>query len=115
MDSILEGVCAVCHVSAKHTCAACKLVYYCNSDHQRQHWKQIHKKECCPFVLANNKDLGRHLLAKRHISEGQTIFVEEPLVVAPKWFLSEEERLSSVMPCVGCYKPCSIQKISCPK
>lgn len=27
-------------------CSGCKQIYYCSSACQKQHWKQIHKKEC---------------------------------------------------------------------
>ncbi|KAL4711739.1 hypothetical protein ACJJTC_015805 [Scirpophaga incertulas] len=39
--------CAVCNQETHRRCGRCLLVYYCNTDHQRQDWKR-HKPECGP-------------------------------------------------------------------
>lgn len=40
-------VCAVCGIpAAGQRCSGCQQVSYCGKDHQRQHWKQLHRKEC---------------------------------------------------------------------
>uniref|UniRef100_A0A1B0B1W6 MYND-type domain-containing protein n=1 Tax=Glossina palpalis gambiensis TaxID=67801 RepID=A0A1B0B1W6_9MUSC len=111
---VTEPVCAVCLVPAKNFCSACKLVKYCGTEHQRQHWKQ-HKKECRPFRTAKDDILGRYLMATRDIRADGTIFIEEPLVVGPKWYLSEQEREIPVMPCVGCFTPCHMSTRRCPR
>lgn len=108
-----EG-CAVCQVPAKQFCSACKVVKYCGAEHQRQHWKQ-HKKECRPFRIDNDATLGRYLLATKDIKAGTAIFREAPLVVGPKWYLTEKEQQSSIMPCVGCYTPCRLGAHQCPR
>lgn len=113
MSSSPDG-CAVCHVPAKQFCSACKIVKYCGAEHQRQHWKQ-HKKECRPFRIDNDPILGRYLLATKDIKAGTSIFGEAPLVVGPKWYLTEKEQEVPVMPCVGCFTPCRMGAYQCPK
>ncbi|KAL9692809.1 hypothetical protein quinque_000104, partial [Culex quinquefasciatus] len=39
-------ICAVCGVPAGQRCGGCQQVSYCGKDHQRQHWKELHRKEC---------------------------------------------------------------------
>ncbi|XP_075166937.1 SET and MYND domain containing, arthropod-specific, member 5 [Haematobia irritans] len=110
-----KDCCAVCQVPATLTCSACKSVKYCGKDHQREHWKE-HKVECeSPYKIETDPILGRHLLVTRDIQAGNVIFEEAPLVVGPKWFLSEREQEVPVMPCVGCYTPCRIGGFSCSK
>ncbi|XP_058984762.1 SET domain-containing protein SmydA-8-like [Musca domestica] len=107
--------CAVCQVPATLTCSACKSVKYCGKDHQREHWQE-HKVECeSSYRIENDAILGRHLLVTRDIQAGNVIFEEKPLVVGPKWFVSEREQEVPVMPCVGCYTPCRIGGFSCTK
>jgi len=36
-----------CRDFAAKKCAACRRVRYCGARCQRQHWKEVHKKECC--------------------------------------------------------------------
>jgi hypothetical protein len=38
-------VCAVCQGLAKLRCSACKNVWYCGKEHQKEDWK-IHKAKC---------------------------------------------------------------------
>lgn len=107
--------CAVCQVPATLICAACKSVKYCGKDHQREHWKE-HKIECeSPYKIENDAILGRHLLVTRDIQAGNVIFEEAPLVVGPKWFLSDREQEVPIMPCVGCYTPTRIGGFGCSK
>jgi len=40
-----ERICAVCRELSKVRCSACKNVWYCGEEHQKEHWK-IHKVEC---------------------------------------------------------------------
>jgi hypothetical protein len=39
------GHCSVCDVGSTLRCAKCYSVFYCSSEHQKQHWK-AHKKTC---------------------------------------------------------------------
>lgn len=109
----MSGNCAICGLPAKNFCSACKSVKYCSAEHQKKHWK-THKVDCRQFAIAKDEILGRHLVAKRDIKAGSTIFVEAPLVVGPKWYLSEQDEHSPIMPCVGCFTPCRIGAQSCP-
>ncbi|XP_065370045.1 SET domain-containing protein SmydA-8 [Calliphora vicina] len=113
MDSAIDG-CAVCQIPATLFCSACKVVKYCGAEHQRQHWK-LHKKECRCFRIDNDATVGRYLLATKDIKAGTTIFCEAPLVVGPKWYLTEKEQEVPVMPCVGCFTPCRMGAYQCPK
>lgn len=110
----LESNCAVCGVSAKLFCSACKSVKYCGADHQRQHWKK-HKIDCRPFKIEQDPELGRYILATREIKEGSVIFAEAPIIVGPKWYLNEREEYGPIMPCVGCYNPCRMGNYQCPR
>lgn len=115
MSEDTSSLCAVCQIPAKQFCSACKEVKYCGAEHQKAHWKQ-HKNECRPFRIAKDDILGRYLIATRNIKQGQVIFKESPLIVGPKWFLTEREKENvPIMPCVGCYTPCKIGVEQCPK
>lgn len=88
--------CAVCAIPASHRCSGCQQVFYCGRDHQRQHWKQLHRKECHCYKLSTNATLGRHLVATRAIRSGEVIFRESPLLLGPK--------IASVPRCLGCHQ-----------
>ncbi|XP_060654179.1 SET domain-containing protein SmydA-8 [Drosophila nasuta] len=110
--TLLSMQCAVCGVSAPLTCTRCRLVRYCNGEHQKQHWPK-HKRCCKPFREEQDPALGRYLAATQDIQAKQIIFVEEPLVVGPKWFLTEGEKSATIVPCVGCFTPCRLGKHQC--
>ena len=40
-----QHTCAVCQAPAHKRCGRCKAVWYCDTPHQRQHWKD-HKAAC---------------------------------------------------------------------
>ena len=42
--------CALCGALADKRCSRCGQVVYCSRDHQKIHWKEIHKKQCKPKV-----------------------------------------------------------------
>ncbi|XP_075230843.1 SET and MYND domain containing, arthropod-specific, member 2 isoform X2 [Lycorma delicatula] len=90
------GKCAVCAEEAHQQCAGCKTVFYCGRDHQKTHWKQCHKTECCCYKITENERLGRYLIASRDIKAGEIIIKEPPLVVGPK--------VASLPTCLGCHK-----------
>lgn len=37
--------CAVCKKPGEKKCPSCKVIYYCSSEHQKQHLEE-HKKDC---------------------------------------------------------------------
>ncbi|EDW69913.1 SET domain-containing protein SmydA-8 [Drosophila virilis] len=88
--------CAFCQSHATQLCAGCRSVVYCSREHQKEHWKRGHKRECKCFELSSNETLGRHLRATRDIKMGEQIMREAPLVVGPK--------VASVPLCLGCHK-----------
>jgi hypothetical protein len=76
----MEGCCAVCGVSSKAQCSACKKVNYCGKEHQKSHRKE-HKADCYPAKVTIHSVLGHHLAASRDIAPGEKIFKEEPLII----------------------------------
>lgn len=106
--------CVVCNESAPFKCTACKLVNYCGAAHQKKDWPK-HKINCRPFKIERSDELGRFLVAKRDIPPRSVIFVEPPLVIGPKWCISDEDKDSPYFPCVGCFKPTLINGNHCQK
>ncbi|XP_017074881.1 SET domain-containing protein SmydA-8 [Drosophila eugracilis] len=104
--------CPVCGMAASQACSRCKMVRYCDQEHQKQHWPQ-HKRSCRPFREKQDAQLGRFLMATQDIAARQVVFIEEPLVVGPKWHLSDAEKEASIFLCVGCYTPCRLGKYQC--
>ncbi|XP_043662046.1 SET domain-containing protein SmydA-8 [Drosophila teissieri] len=104
--------CPVCGVAASQACTRCKMVRYCDREHQKQHWQQ-HKRRCRPFSEEQDAVLGRYLKVTQEIAAGQIVFIEEPLVVGPKWYLSDADNEASIVPCVGCCTPCRLGKHQC--
>lgn len=43
-------VCEVCGKPAEQKCSACKSVFYCSREHQKNHWKE-HMKNCKAFKV----------------------------------------------------------------
>lgn len=99
-----SGFCEICKAPSKRKCSACKLIFYCSTEHQQEHWKE-HKTTCRPFEEAYSKELGRYLKATRDLSPGEIIFSETPLVFGPKPHHIEE----GPFPCVGCCRLLSDQ------
>jgi hypothetical protein len=56
MSAISNGPCAVCDLISDDVCGGCNSVFYCSSDHQRQHWK-THKKSCKSSSCAPASDV----------------------------------------------------------
>ena len=108
------GNCAICGAAARQCCSACKNVKYCGVEHQKKHWK-IHKGECQAYAIGKNDIVGRYLFATRDVPESITIFTEFPLVIGPKWYLTENEENSPIIPCVGCFTPIEIGNCFCPE
>ncbi|XP_049533897.1 SET domain-containing protein SmydA-8 [Anopheles darlingi] len=86
--------CAVCSAPASQQCAGCQQTAYCGRDHQRQHWKATHRRECHCYRVVENACLGRYVVATRNIRQGEVIFRDAPAVVGPK--------MASVPVCLGC-------------
>lgn len=106
--------CAICNQLAPYKCTACKSVNYCSAVHQKQDWPK-HKLNCRPFKIERSDELGRYLVASRDIPAKSIIFVEPPLVIGPKWCISDVEKSQLSFPCVGCFRPTSIRENRCPK
>lgn len=106
--------CSVCDKKAPFKCVACKLVHYCSADHQKKDWKK-HKINCRPFKIGESAELGRYLVATRDIPAKSVIFIENPLVIGPKWCMNEDEQHSPYFPCVGCFRPTLINGNCCPR
>ncbi|XP_035898928.1 SET domain-containing protein SmydA-8 [Anopheles stephensi] len=110
----MDAKCGFCSVPAKLKCAGCQQVVYCNSDHQKKHWRAKHKHECAkPYELARNDEVGRHFIATSAIPKDTVLFTENPLVIGPKWNLDEYEQRSPVVPCVGCFADCNLGQFYC--
>ncbi|XP_052866086.1 SET domain-containing protein SmydA-8-like isoform X1 [Anopheles cruzii] len=90
----MMSCCAVCKAPANQRCSGCQQVVYCNRDHQRQHWKATHRRECCCYRVEQNACLGRHLVATRNIRQGEIILTDTAYVAGPK--------MVSVPVCLGC-------------
>lgn len=107
MEQQSKGVCAVCGNTADLKCGGCKEQFYCNRGHQKQDW-QKHKITCQPWEICENRELGRHLVAKRDLNPGDLIICESPLVWGPA--LHTDQRI-----CVGCGKQCMSSDRRCVK
>lgn len=55
--------CAVCSQKTYRRCARCLIVYYCNTEHQRQDWKR-HKSECAPKISKHTNTSGDSTVIK---------------------------------------------------
>lgn len=108
------GKCAVCTEEAPFKCTACKTVNYCSVAHQKKDWTK-HKINCRPFKIEQSNELGRYLVASRNIPAKSIIFIEPPLVIGPKWCISDDEKYQLSFPCVGCFKLTSVRGNQCPK
>lgn len=113
MDEKLENKCAVCGIPAQFKCTACKNIVYCCVTHQRKDWPQ-HKLMCRPFEILKSAEMGRYMVASRDIPAHSIIFIEEPLLIGPKWCLEENEKDEPYFPCVGCFQMIRIDGQSCP-
>jgi len=99
----LVGSCAICSASSDKRCVRCMQVYYCNREHQQQHWKN-HKASCHPVkMIALEQQSGRKaLVATRDIPKGEIIIKEKPLLTGPR---VESENLPERFPlCLECYR-----------
>lgn len=104
----MGGQCVVCNHEAARSCSNCKQVYYCNRDHQAQHWK-LHRIDCQPFRVDSEQDRGRFLVATRKIPAGSVLFQEDPVAVGP--FKSQNFSLV----CIACYLPLNNLNTRCSK
>uniref|UniRef100_A0A1B6CVY0 MYND-type domain-containing protein n=1 Tax=Clastoptera arizonana TaxID=38151 RepID=A0A1B6CVY0_9HEMI len=93
----LTSTCALCNKLALLKCGACKLVSYCNKEHQKQHWAQ-HKVSCRPFEVKSSSNSGRYLTASREIKIDENLIVESSIVLGPK--IVDPEPV-----CLGCLRP----------
>lgn len=129
----MTGNCVICNIDASLKCQGCQSVTYCSVEHQKNHWKS-HKNDCKPYEvifhlqkkithflsikylqITSSPELNRFIRASRDIPAGTIIFTENPTVVGHKWSLTEEERCTPIVPCVGCFKHIRIGGAKCPK
>ncbi|XP_018563555.1 protein msta-like [Anoplophora glabripennis] len=99
-DGVCEasrGSCEVCQQVSERRCSACKLVFYCSAEHQREHWIE-HKDACRPYEVGSSDHLGKYLKARRDLNPSDVIFTDSPIVFGPKPHRIEE----GSFPCVGC-------------
>lgn len=106
--------CIICANDAPFKCTACKTAYYCCAEHQKKDWSK-HKINCRPFKIERSDKLGRYLIATRDIPAKSIIFIEPPLVIGPKWCISDDEKCSLIFPCVGCFRSTPINGNYCLK
>ncbi|XP_040568467.1 SET domain-containing protein SmydA-8 [Lepeophtheirus salmonis] len=88
--------CPECGKCVSQFCSGCHSVGYCSKEHQKNHWLQGHKNECCAYKLVKKEGHGRILIVTRDIEPGEVIFEESPITVGPKQFCQPV--------CLGCYK-----------
>ena len=94
----LQLKCPICQAEAASKCGACHRVAYCSNEHQRLHWKQTHRLQCCPFKIVKGDDkVGRYVVAARDLNPGDVIIEESPVTAGPKQFTCPV--------CLGCYRP----------
>ncbi|CAG9774056.1 unnamed protein product [Ceutorhynchus assimilis] len=92
-----ESKCAECGEKAELKCSGCKLVSYCDKEHQKKHWKE-HKNLCRPFEIVQDAAIGKCLVATRDLQPGDLILVENPVAYGPRPHMVEE----GPVPCPGC-------------
>ncbi|XP_034188747.2 SET and MYND domain containing, arthropod-specific, member 5 [Osmia lignaria lignaria] len=102
----MEGICPICNGHATLKCSGCKHQFYCNKEHQKQDWPR-HKSICQAWVIHEDSELGRHLLASRDLDPGDVILSESPLVWGPALH-TDDQRI-----CVGCGKQCMNNSTRC--
>ncbi|KAF4518908.1 hypothetical protein B566_EDAN006746 [Ephemera danica] len=95
-----SGECAVCQLPASQRCGACREVFYCTREHQKQDWSRGHKARCRKkensYAIHEDAVLGRYLVATRDINAGEVIIREVPIIEAPAQFTPPV--------CVICYE-----------
>uniref|UniRef100_A0A1A9W9S4 MYND-type domain-containing protein n=1 Tax=Glossina brevipalpis TaxID=37001 RepID=A0A1A9W9S4_9MUSC len=74
--------CKICAAETKNNCSNCKQIYYGSTEHQKQDWKS-HKRNCLPFKMVINSQLGRHLVTTRNIKLFEVVMKETPSLRGP--------------------------------
>ena len=70
--------CGATDISLKKCC--CNKISYCSQICQKNDWKN-HKRYCPPFTIAPVTGRGKGLVATRKIKFGETVLVENPILV----------------------------------
>ena len=78
-----SATCPICHNPAEKQCQACHNVSYCSVKHQKEDWKQ-HRLDCSPYILKNNTELNRYVIASRKLKPGTIILEEHPCIYGPR-------------------------------
>ncbi|XP_031638498.1 SET and MYND domain-containing protein DDB_G0273589 [Contarinia nasturtii] len=95
--------CEFCGESAALKCGGCKIVYYCDAEHQKLDWRKGHKSKCKCYEISECEIIGRYMRSTRIIKAGEIILCEKPLVYGPK--------IISAPICLGCNKYVKSQEI----
>ncbi|KAB7494068.1 Protein msta, isoform A [Armadillidium nasatum] len=85
-------------------CGGCWQVWYCSRAHQVAAWPK-HQRECKPFKISQNAEMGRFLVATRDISLGELLLEDPVLTMGPKTITEAV--------CLACYRPVD-GSFSCP-
>jgi hypothetical protein len=70
-----QGMCKICGIMCKTRCTACKQVFYCSVQHQRQDWQQKpngHKKLCEELQMMSQKDVEQLLKEQGLLAKNRT-------------------------------------------
>lgn len=94
MSASPSSICAACHKSKSNLlrCSRCGMVYYCDSQCQKKHWKK-HKSKCQCYTVKAIDGKGFGMVASRKIKQGDVILTEEPVLTA-NMALSQDDRNS---------------------
>lgn len=68
----VKRFCIVCGTNATQFCSACKIFFYCNKEHQSQHWRDGRHKERCNKIPVKNWDVLRDQIASL-LLQGDTL------------------------------------------
>ncbi|MCL4144495.1 UNVERIFIED_CONTAM: hypothetical protein GTU68_042503 [Idotea baltica] len=90
--------CRECKGSSKspRCCGGCWQVWYCSKAHQVSGWPK-HQRDCKPYKIAQNPEVGRYLVATKDIKFGELILEDPTLIMGPKTITEPV--------CLACYRP----------
>lgn len=110
-DETPSVACKECGGTSKtaRACGGCWQVWYCSKAHQTAAWGK-HQRECKPWKLSKQPELGRFMMATRDIAAGELLLSDAPLLIGPKQITEPV--------CLACYRPvdgnCTCKKCGFP-